>query len=405
MDIATQEQRLGISVLIYTPAAIGTPKFIARIDDRLSAYSHDISAIGGYASASIALLSDINDLEFWLKDGLGCHVEVYNTYGQQIWEGFVNMVSLITGGFSIERGPLVDIVNRVSVEYTPIIDPDSSTPTTGTQTETVIAEDAASQAKYGIIERIVSGGTLLDDGITNDAEYVRDAFLEENREARSSHEISLTPGDGGEIILNLECRGYMDWLDLYVYNDVLSFPIGASTSSSPSSSPSASWSPSRSVSRSVSRSQSPSSSPSSSASRSASFSISASVSRSASPSRSPSSSRSPSVSPSQSPSASLSPSPVYYDFSIWVSDKIINTLEADPNAIFSTDYSGITANPLLISGTEDQNRTASVVIKECLSLGDIDSNRYLFGFYNGRRAVYSAIPTDTEYHYYRYSKN
>ena len=96
---------------------------------------------------------------------------------------------------------------------------------------------------------------------------------------------------------------------------------------------------------------------------------------------------------------------MYYDFSIWVSDKIINTLEADPNAIFSTDYSGITANPLLISGTEDQNRTASVVIKECLSLGDIDSNRYLFGFYNGRRAVYSAIPTDTEYHYYRYSKN
>lgn len=313
--IESMKQSLGVSVLAHTPAALGTPSFIEKIDHRLNSYGHEISAFGGYTSANIGLLANLRELEAWLDKGLGRHIEVYNSYNVRIWEGFVNKISLATGGSTIERGPLIDVVNRCSVEYTPIIDPETEPPTTGTQTETTIAENTTSQAKYGILERVVAGGNLLDDGTTNDAEYVRDAFLADNSEARSSHEISISEGAGGDVVMTLECRGYIDWLDLYVYNDGT------------------------------------------------------------------------------------------YNMSVFASDKIEYILAADPNGIFSTDYSKITTNAILVNGYEYQNRTAMTVLKEVVSCGDISNDRYLFGFYNNRRAEYSVVPTAHEYNYYRYSQN
>lgn len=314
MSVEGQAQPLGITVAISTPAAIATPQWIMDLRDNLTGYNHQIAAIGGYASATIAVRDNLANLEAWIADGLGRHVEVYSPNTDLIWEGFVNVMRLNVGGSTIERGPLMDIANRVSVMYTPIIDPTTDPPSLGTKTETTIANNTASQTKYGILERVLSSGNLLDDGVTNDAEYVRDLFLAENKEARNSNEISLAPGGSGDVTLTLDCRGYFDWLNAYVYNDGT------------------------------------------------------------------------------------------HNFSVQIDDKLGYVLTADPNALFSTAYDWLDANAALTQGLEDENRTAMTVIKELLALGDINDNRYLFGFYGGIKPKYNVVPTSIEYYYYRHSK-
>jgi hypothetical protein len=79
------------------------------------------------------------------------------------------------------------------------------------------------------------------------------------------------------------------------------------------------------------------------------------------------------------------------------STKIENVLTADPNSIFSTDYNDITANTTAVGAYEQDNRTAMAIIKGIVGLGDSSFNRYLFGFYNDRKARYGAMATDTEY--------
>lgn len=80
-----------------------------------------------------------------------------------------------------------------------------------------------------------------------------------------------------------------------------------------------------------------------------------------------------------------------------VSTQIQNVLAADPNGIFSTDYSGITTNTLQVARyTNDDNRGWDY-IKSLTARGDSSSNRYLFGIFNDRKAVYAPIPTAIEY--------
>lgn len=80
-----------------------------------------------------------------------------------------------------------------------------------------------------------------------------------------------------------------------------------------------------------------------------------------------------------------------------VSTAIQNVLAADPNALFSTDYSRITANTLQTQAQVNEDDTAWGYIKYLVSQGDASDNRYLFGIYAGQRAVYEVQPTDTAY--------
>jgi hypothetical protein len=79
------------------------------------------------------------------------------------------------------------------------------------------------------------------------------------------------------------------------------------------------------------------------------------------------------------------------------SAKIENVLAADPNGIFSTDYNDVTENTTAVGAYEQDSRTAMQIIKGIVGLGDTSFNRYLFGFYQDRKARYGAMPTDTEY--------
>lgn len=80
-----------------------------------------------------------------------------------------------------------------------------------------------------------------------------------------------------------------------------------------------------------------------------------------------------------------------------LSAKIEDVLGADPNSIFSTDYSNLTANALQVSDYEDGDTDAYNIIMSMVGLGDASDNRYVFGIYEDRIAYYSAIPTSYEY--------
>ncbi len=118
----------------------------------------------------------------------------------------------------------MNVANRVSVVYTPYVDITVPEPTTGETTETTIAEDEESQRRYGILETIVNGGTLTDDATfcgggctpTNQAEELRDAYLNEYKNPETSHTVTSTTGENPSLVLS--CLGYVEWLSKYIYN-------------------------------------------------------------------------------------------------------------------------------------------------------------------------------------------
>lgn len=311
----------GLTVQFKTPIWYPEVRDIP-CDSELSAYGHEIAVDGGYKSATIKISANIHEIEEWIENGLGRDVVAYSPEGIKIWEGFANEIMGSFGSVQVKRGPLMNVGNRVSVVYTPYVDITGVEPTTGETTETVIAEDLESQEEYGILETIVNGGTLMDDATycgdgcvpDNEAEELRDAYLNECKYPETTHTI----GDsGGDVSLTLNCLGYNEWLTKYVYN-------------------------------------------------------------------------------------------IESDLTIQIPYKIIAVLVADPNAIFSTDYTYIStaaAYLLLTSELENQNKTAKAIIDELLAQGDANDNRTIFGIYNDRKAYFSAIPNEIEYYYDMYSRD
>jgi hypothetical protein len=80
-----------------------------------------------------------------------------------------------------------------------------------------------------------------------------------------------------------------------------------------------------------------------------------------------------------------------------LSAKMTAILGQDPNSIFSTNYDKITANTLQVKAYEQDNDVAWDLIKGLVAQGDASDNRYLFGVYENRQAVYEAVPTTVEY--------
>lgn len=88
----------------------------------------------------------------------------------------------------------------------------------------------------------------------------------------------------------------------------------------------------------------------------------------------------------------------YYEYKTSVGEvdidtKIQRVLTADPNSVFSTDYVNIDENTQQIGEYEDGTRRAYEIIQELVSMGDTSDNRWLFGLYEDRLAVYEAAPT------------
>lgn len=80
-----------------------------------------------------------------------------------------------------------------------------------------------------------------------------------------------------------------------------------------------------------------------------------------------------------------------------LSTKIQSVLAANPNGLFSTDYSMITTNTTQRPAYEDGNRTAEAILKDLNSKGDSSFNSYTMGFYAGRRFYYQPAPAEIAY--------
>lgn len=220
-NIPTHHQETGLTMVVYDSLASGKAR-VATLDVNMNTYSHTLSANGGFDSMNITLSDDRISIESWIERGVGSHIEVYNSEGVVVWEGFVNVVGANIGGLEVNVGPLMDIGNRVSVAYAPV-DYTFSPPLVGDTTVTTITENERSQNIYGIIEKIVNGGRVTDDN----AELIRDTFLKERAYPETSSALKL--GSNSQISLTLECLGYWYFTNAYVYNDTGSGAIQVDT--------------------------------------------------------------------------------------------------------------------------------------------------------------------------------
>lgn len=203
----------GLALLVHAPLVAGGG-YLRAYQEEVAQYSHSMNAVGGFDSASISLSGTPQEIEEWLAYGLGRHIRIVDQANEPVWEGFVDEISSSMGDLQTSLGPLTALANRVSVSYSRI-NTTYLPPTNEGQFETVIAENLDSQDKYGIWEKVVSGGSIT----AADADYIRDAFLAER--AWPDRNTALASQGGGASTIVLDCRGYFDWLSAYVYSQVV----------------------------------------------------------------------------------------------------------------------------------------------------------------------------------------
>lgn len=82
----------------------------------------------------------------------------------------------------------------------------------------------------------------------------------------------------------------------------------------------------------------------------------------------------------------------------FISTKIQQILTAQANAGWvSTDYSRFEANTELVPQYDSSERNALELIRGLAAMGDLSNNRYLFGIYEGRMAVYEKVVEQIDY--------
>ena len=207
INVHVYEPDINISAPSYTPND-------ALIDDQfqavLSALSYTTSATGWWTEATLTPVIGIKDLEDWMIYGLGRHIEIFTSSLTRRWAGFVNGLSITFGSVSLEIGPLIEVANRALAFYTNI-DTSVSPPLTGPSTQTIISNDANSQAKFGIWDKSINAGTVLAVNATQ----ARDMFLTERRYP--------SPGQstgGGGLSITINCLGYWSFFQAYPYSYV-----------------------------------------------------------------------------------------------------------------------------------------------------------------------------------------
>lgn len=222
--VSSHKQSRNLSISAFQPAIdpVGGTYDVdnSLISDNLAflidTYSHNKNTTVGHDSFSFALKVTQAELDDWYESGLGRHIQVYDHGQNKLIDGFVNNVSVNSVFLSASRGPLLDVNNRVSVMYSPK-DVSVFPPISGATTETTIANDTESQKRYGILEAVLSGGTILDDGTTNWADVMRDKHIDEFR-FPSTTDKGVSLGDESEPSVTIDVLGYYYFLSKYAYN-------------------------------------------------------------------------------------------------------------------------------------------------------------------------------------------
>jgi hypothetical protein len=196
-----------LTLSVYRPLVQGG-EYLFDWRTSVSSWQHEIRALGGYWSASASQADSLTRAEEWLADGLGRHVEVHGEALNLIWEGFVNSVSIDVGGLNVTRGPLLNLANKVKLLYSTI---DTGDGGFGARASTAYAEDATSQARYGVIHKILSAGGLSQAN----AEQIRDTYLAQNKTPETTSRFTLAGQDN--VRLSIELLGYVHMQTIYPF--------------------------------------------------------------------------------------------------------------------------------------------------------------------------------------------
>ena len=219
----TQSQGRMPTIVVYKPTIDATtdpltytPRggYIGSLTDKIDAYQHTVHAFGGFMTATFTVTGTKNDIEEWLESGLGRHVEVYDHAGVLMWEGFVNRISASIASLTVTRGPLMGASNKCNLVYS-TVDTTTTPPTLGIRTATGFAEDADSQALFGVLELYLSSGGTTDD----EAIEARNSYLAERALPKTTQTFNL----GGDAVTTaqISCLGYVRWLNKYAYNQTV----------------------------------------------------------------------------------------------------------------------------------------------------------------------------------------
>lgn len=200
----------GMSWLVHAPLAEGGA-YLFDLSSSIASWSHTSQADGGYWAARAGLAGKQVDLEGWIERGLGRRIIAYDPELLVVWDGFVNAVNLNLGGLTYKLGPLLSIANYAYAVYS-TVDTSVSPPAVGVRAVTAVQQSAASVAKYGRIEKVLSMGGAT---AANAAQLVL-TYLNENAWPEATQ--TVTPGAGNAPAVSLELCGHTRWLETYHYN-------------------------------------------------------------------------------------------------------------------------------------------------------------------------------------------
>jgi len=207
-----------VNMHVWQPSFSGgtwTPArwWLGSVDEKIASYRHTLRAHGGYWEASLEFGCRVDQAEDWLDSGLARHVQCFDEAHVLAFEGYVNEVQVSVGGYSITRGPLSDLANRGALVFT-ALDTTYTPPRAGSRARTGVANVTASQERYGIHYRVVSGGDIL----AASSLQLRDSYLAEA--AYPAVDRKLTLGKAAPPAVSLTVYGYVRMLD-FPYNNGL----------------------------------------------------------------------------------------------------------------------------------------------------------------------------------------
>lgn len=192
-----------ITLIAYARGLGGAPSTSSSlIAPPIESYTHTISATGGFESCAVSFGGRLEDVFYWLSNGLMASVQCYAPDGMLIWEGFISTVSAKIGAEQIDLS-IEDMANAVAVRYQPGV---------GAQTTTAFVTTADSIATYGRKE-LVYGGS----GMTPTAATTLQSTLLAQRAypvARRSSTVG-TSEQADDVRITLTCSGWyytLGWL-------------------------------------------------------------------------------------------------------------------------------------------------------------------------------------------------
>lgn len=174
-----------------------------------ASYTHSISMDGYYDTMSVSFPATEAVFKDWIENGLFRFVDVIDGEGYYVWGGFVDEISIQYGPTTISIGPVMDIVNRTRLKYR-TLDFNTTPPVKGDDMKSVWLNHVESQARYGVLEGVSSGG---EDTVDNMNQLLN---VLSGHQAWPFVSNNLAFG-GGSIQITVNCKGRIHLMSKYFY--------------------------------------------------------------------------------------------------------------------------------------------------------------------------------------------